>query len=67
MESHEIVGSVTHGEKDTESVRIGMEIENDGLPDDPRLYFAFDDGGEHIMVAFPLKEVFRAIEKGLLG
>jgi hypothetical protein len=67
MESHEIVGSVMRGETDPESVKIDVDIESDKLPDDPRLYLTFENGGDHFIVAFPLKEIFRAIEKEMLN
>ena len=67
MDSHEIVGSVMLGEKDPVSVKIGVDIESDNLPDDPRVYLNFDADGSHTIVAFPLKELFRAIEKALIN
>ena len=66
MKTHEIVGSVMRGDTDPQSVKIGIDIESDKLPDDPRIYLAFESGGDPFMVAFPLKEIHRAIEKMLL-
>jgi hypothetical protein len=67
MEPHEIVGSVLFGDEDALSEVISADIVTDGLPDDPRLYLSFDIGGEHAIVAFPLKEIYKVIEKEILS
>ncbi len=67
MEPHEAVGSVMIGNEDAKSELIELDIISDGLPDDPRFYLSFNVGVDSVMVAFPLKEVFNAIEKGIIS
>ena len=67
MVNHEIVGSVMSGDKDPVSEVIGLDIYSDRLADDPRVYFYIKSGNEDITICFPLKEIFKAIEKEILS
>ncbi len=67
MDEHEIVGYVSIGDDDTISTVIKTDIINDGLLDDPIFYLTIKIRNDPAVISFPLKEVYRTIEKRILS
>ncbi len=66
MTEHEIVASIMDGEKDAISTVITGDIICDQLPDDPRIYLSFNLNDSDVIISFPLKELYRCVEKAIL-